>query len=237
MDKMKKGALLLSGQLRSFTQTWQKISEFVKFNNLDVYCHNWQESNVNLVNEVLIPTKQLIENYDVNVPLFEEMQKEIQQKNPKNLVTPDKLINSISLHYGKRKAFELVNLKYDFFVSTRYDIDIKKEINVLDMINAHPDQVITPSEHSYGMVSDIFSIIPNKFASDYFLYPNIVDLFGTPFSEGFIKYLKELVKISESNIEIHNKQRYCPHMLILKNYFEKNIYSLLEGNLSLSIQR
>lgn len=234
---MKKGALLLSGQLRSFTQTWPKLSEFIKLNNLDVYCHNWQEPNVNNVNEILKPTKQLIENYEIKVPLFEEMQKEIEQRNPKDLVTPDKLVNPISLHYGKRKTFELVDLKYDFFVSTRYDIDIKKEINVLDMINAHPDQVITPSEHSYGMISDIFSIIPNRFASDYFLYPNIVEILGTSFSEEFIKYLKELVKLSDSDIETHNKRRYCPHMLVLKNYFEKNIYSLIEGNLSLSIQR
>ena len=232
-----KGALLLSGQLRTFEHTSPKILEFVKSNNLDVYCHNWQEPNVQFVNEQVSPVKQIIEKYEFKIPFFEEQEKEIQQKNPKQLVTPDKLINSISLHYGKRKVFELVDLKYDFFVSTRYDIDIQKEINVLDIVTAHPEQVICPLEHSYGMVSDIFTIIPNKFASDYFLYPNIVELFGNPFDEGFIKYLKEMVKLSDSNVEIHNKQRYCPHMLILKNYFEKTIFSLIEGNLSVSVRR
>jgi hypothetical protein len=39
-----KNCIVLSGQYRTFDQTWENIKRFIDLNQLDVYCHLWSDS-------------------------------------------------------------------------------------------------------------------------------------------------------------------------------------------------
>ncbi len=161
-----KNCIVLSGQYRTFDQTWENIKRFIDLNQLDVYCHLWSDSQdeFNNVIERLNPVRIKLENYEVHKEEFEMMERRIRTMNPKN-PNQDKIAGNASMNYSRKKAFDLIDDEYDTLVYCRYDIKFGQLFDFKDV-----DMLITPFEESYNLISDIFAIMPFSYAKHYFLY-------------------------------------------------------------------
>lgn len=226
-----KNCIVLSGQYRTFDQTRENIKNFIEINDLDVYCHLWSTDvkEVDSVVDHLKPIKYLAEDWTKYQGKFNAIERNILLKNPKPL-SIDKLSGNASMNFGRKKAFELIEGEYDNIVYCRYDIGFKQLFQF-----SHVPVVVTPLEESYNIISDIFAILPWKDAKHYFLFDEYERLHSTPFEDKFIDALKAR-KYPDSDIKIHVDQRYCPHMLLLRNLSMNGVEFTMQ-NLPLHLQR
>jgi hypothetical protein len=118
-----KNCIVLSGQYRTFDQTWENIKKFIDLNQLDVYCHLWSDSQEEFNNVIdrLNPVRIKLENYETHREEFEMMERRIRTMNPKN-PNQDRIAGNASMNYSRKKAFDLINEEYDTLVYCRYDI-------------------------------------------------------------------------------------------------------------------
>jgi hypothetical protein len=214
-----KNCIVLSGQYRTFDQTAENIVQFIKLNNLDVYCHLWTDNidEKRLVTEKLKPEKYLFEKPNSHTQIFEEMETRIRTNNPKPGLN-DKVAGNASMNYSRKQAFNLIEKEYETVVYCRYDIGFTDLFEFKEI-----DRVFTPVEESYNLISDIFAIMPMKYAKHYFLYDEYEKLHSTQFEEKFETWLREEKKYGEENIRIHKYDRYCPHMMLLRNLLTNNV--------------
>jgi hypothetical protein len=226
-----KNCIVLSGQYRTFDKTWENIREFIDINNLDVYCHMWSTNvkEVDNIVERLQPVKYLVEDWTKYVSIFNEIERNVSLKNPKP-ISIDKIGANASMNYSRKKAFDLIEQEYDNVVYCRYDIQFKPTFGF-----AGVDRVVTPLEESYKIISDIFAIIPFKDAKHYFLFDEYERLHSTPFETEFIEVLRKR-GYPENDIKIHVEQRYCPHMILLRNLSMNGVEFTIE-NLPVYLQR
>ena len=211
--------IVLSGEFRSFPRTKEKIKKFISLNNLDVYCHLWStnDDESNYIIEELNPKKIIIEDYNNYKSIFDEIETNIKKNNPKKS-TIDKLANHASMNFGRKKAFELIGGEYDTLVYCRYDIDFNPIFTFQNI-----DTVTTPFEQAYNIISDIFCITPFKYSKHYFIYDVFEELHSKKFEPTFDEFLRFGMKYGEENIMIHNEERYCPHMILLRNLINNNV--------------
>ena len=216
---------------------------------MHLWKENDSEQRVQNIVAKLKPVKYLVEDQLDFIEKFQKMEKNIRKMNPKENYDyefvcidgciyycqypdtcvknipkkttrfTDKIDAIISMHYSRYKAYQLIEKKYDSVIYSRYDLDIKN-FNLEGMITSNPNKVIIPEEQSYGLSSDIFAIVPQKYVDSYFLYPRIEKLLTKKFDNEFKSFLRTFI-LNEKDIEIHDKQRYCPHMLGVINYYEE----------------
>jgi hypothetical protein len=79
--------------------------------------------------------------------------------------------------------------------------------------------------------------MPFEFAKDYFIYDEYERLHSTPFEPEFESYLRDVRIYGEENIRIHKQERYCPHMMLLRNTYMNNIKNVGTNQLTVSLQR
>ena len=229
-----KKCLVISGQYRTFDITWRNIKNFIDLNELDVYAHLWSidENEIKNVKDRLNPVKILTEYYPEHQKYFDDMETRIKSKNPKNLIGNDNLSGAASMHYSRKKAFDLVNkCDYDVVVYCRYDININQNF-YFETVN----NVITPEENSYALISDIFSVMPMSMADSYFLFDEYESLQSSDWESEFIEWLRNVKKYPERDILTHIHNRYCPHLMLMRNIL-KNGHSFEISNLPVSTQR
>lgn len=219
-------ALVISGHLRTFRDIADELVDFVSKNKLDVFMYVWDENNqeeIDYAVEKLKPVKWLAEKNELYAQQFLDAEHRISTVNPKQLITPDRNHVTLSMHFARRKAFELIDKEYDNIVFTRFDTHLVP-FDVYDLVKNHPDTVITPSNEQYGMVSDIFAVIPWKYAEGYFFYHRAEDILNRRFSPEYKVWLKEKFwwENGERDMRLHDENRYCPHQLCMRNYFESN---------------
>jgi hypothetical protein len=99
------------------------------------------------------------------------------------------------------------------------------------------DMMLTPLEESYNLISDIFAIMPFKDAKHYFIYDQYERLHSTQFEPEFELYLKDIRLYGDENIRIHKYERYCPHMMLLRNIYMNNIKNVATNQLTVSLHR
>lgn len=227
-----KNCLILSGQYRTFDKTCGSIKTFVDKNNLDVYCAIWNEDNLNLhkIEDVLSPQKTFILHQEQFIKSFDTIAENILKNNPKQR-NEDKLVGNASMNFCRKVAYELVPEGYDIIVSSRYDVSLGGMV-----IEQIPPFIITPTEQSYGLLSDIFGIVPTQFAKHYFLFDVYEKLHSTKFEPEFLQFLETQLKYPQQDIDIHVNQRYCPHMMLLRNLFMNNV-PVVQMDLPVGIQR
>ncbi len=207
--------IVLSGQYRTFDQTWKNIRNFIDLNGLDVYCHLWStsEEEKNNVIDRLEPKKILVEDNSLYTETFNTIEKNILQNNPKG-VNQDRLSGNASMNYSRRAAYDLIDKdEYDYLVYCRYDIGFRSIFKFENNI----ESIITPLEESYNLISDIFAIMPMKMADSYFLYEEYERLQSTKWEPEFLNWLRNIKKYPERDIQTHIHTRYCPHMLLMRN--------------------
>lgn len=228
-----KNCIVLSGQYRTFDQTWEGIKAFIDANNLDVYCHLWSDSTEEFdsVVERLKPVRIKAQNFELFKDQFEEMEKRIRLAHPKN-PNQDRIAGNASMNFSRKQAFDLVDEEYHTLVYCRYDIKMH-QIFTFDKV----DMLITPFEESYNLISDIFAIMPFEYAKYYFLYDEYERLHSTPFEKEFEDYLRNEKKYGEENIRIHKEDRYCPHMMMLRHIYMNKLRGVTTDKLTVSIQR
>lgn len=219
-------ALIISGHLRTFRSIADDLTKFAITNMLDVYMYVWDQNNqedIDFAVEKLNPKKWLAEKNELYAQQFVDAENRIAQANPKQLITPDRNHVTLSMHFARRKAFELVDKPYDNYVFTRFDTNMYP-FYIDEVVAKHPDVVITPTNEQYGMVSDIFAIIPGKYAENYFFYHRAEDLLSRRFDDEYKKWLgvKFFWETGQRDIKLHDENRYCPHNLCMRNYFETN---------------
>lgn len=232
-----KNCMVLSGQYRTFDQTWPQIKQFVEFNKLDVYCHLWSDpddqENLRQYHEVrdkLNPRKIHQEPFsDALEDRFRGIESRIRAANPKG-PNNDKLMANASMNYSRKYAFDLIKEDYDNVVYCRYDIGFRQ----MFMFN-NIDLVLTPFEESYNLISDIFAIMPMKYAKSYFLFDRYEELNSTPYDERFLNYLRSR-NYPEHDIKTHVDNRYCPHMLLMRSLMEGDAPWRIE-NIPVYLQR
>jgi hypothetical protein len=135
----------------------------------------------------------------------------------------DVLCNHASMNFSRQRAFELVDGVYDNFVYCRYDLDIYSNFKIESIENS----VFVPYEESYNLISDIFCISPMHYAKHYFLFDSFQRLHSSDFEDSFVNFLDSTKKYGSENIRIHREERYCPHMILLRNLYNNGIpYSL-----------
>lgn len=215
-----KNCIIFSGQYRTFGKTKENIKQFIALNDLDVYCHLWSvdESEINDIIENLQPKKILVEDFDCYKPYFESIESSIRFTNPKPS-TMDILSNHASMNFGRKQALDLIEEEYDNFIYCRYDIDF---FNVFKIISLS-DVISVPFEESYNLISDIFCISPFKYAKHYFLFDHFQKIHSSDFEEGFLYYLDKIKQYGSENVRIHREERYCPHMLLLRNLYNNGV--------------
>lgn len=209
-----KGCIVLSGQYRTFDQTWQNIKQFIDINQLDAYCHMWSTDSNEIKNVVdrLNPKNYLFEDNSMFVDKFESIERNILLNNPKG-PNQDKLSGNASMNYGRKAAFNLVpKNEYDCVVYCRYDIGFNQLFSFQDV-----DRIITPIEESYNLISDIFAIMPVNMTNGYFLYDDYERLHSTPWEPEFLEWLRNVKQYPEHDIQTHIKTRYCPHLMLMRN--------------------
>ena len=221
-----RNALIISGHLRTFREIQPDLTGFINHNGLDVFMYVWDEGNqddIDFAVKSLSPKKWLAEKNELYAQKFIDAENRISQKNPKTLITPDKNHVTLSMHFARRKAFELIDGEYDNFVFTRFDTHMYS-FYIDELIEKYPDKVITPTNEQYGMVSDIFAIIPQKYADNYFFYHRAEDILSRRFSQEYKEWLgvKFFWETGQRDIKLHDENRYCPHNLCMRNYFETN---------------
>lgn len=220
-----KNCIVLSGQYRTFDDTWPQLKEFIDLNELDVYCHLWgvadeEENNwqFHQVKDRLQPKRILQEPYSDKLETrFNEIESNIRAKNPKG-PNQDKLAGNASMNYSRKIAYELVNQEYDNLVYCRYDIGFKQMFKFADV-----DIIMTPAEESYNLISDIFAIMPFEQAKYYFLYDNYEYLHSNQFEPEFVEWLRKVKQYPEQDIQTHLNQRWCPHMMLMRNIIMNGI--------------
>jgi hypothetical protein len=228
-----KNCIVLSGQYRTFDQTWENIKRFIDINQLDVYCHLWSNSKEEFNNVVdrLKPVRIKAENYELHKEEFEEMEKRIRQANPKN-ANQDKIAGNASMNYGRKMAFDLVpKSEYDNLIYCRYDIGFRDLFNFKDVNN-----IVVPLEESYNLISDIFAIMPIRMAKSYFLYDDYERLHSTSWEPEFLNWLRNIKRYPEQDIQTHIHTRYCPHLMLMRNIV-MNEHTFIITNLPVYIQR
>lgn len=215
-----KNCIIFSGQYRTFDKTKENIKRFVDLNGLDVYCHLWStdEEEINDIVDNLQPKKILVEDFNYYKEYFDSIESSIRFTNPKPS-TMDILSNHASMNFSRKQAFNLIEEEYDNFIYCRYDIDI---LNVFK-IESIQEAVFVPYEESYNLISDIFCVSPFKYAKDYFLSDNFQKIHSDDFEEGFLYYLDKIKQYGSENIRIHREERYCPHMLLLRNLYNNGV--------------
>lgn len=221
-----KNCIVLSGQYRSFDRTFDSIKQFVESNNLDVYCHLWStdQREIDNVNDKLNPKQFVSHDFSEYSDLFESIESRILKNNPKG-PNQDKLAANASMNYSRRVAYSLVPQNtYDSIIYCRYD-------NLLGnmLLSKQPDTIITPSEESYNLISDIFAYMPISMADSYFLYPNYEDLHSTPWEPKFLEWLRNVKKYPEHDIQTHIHTRYCPHLMLMRNI-------IMNGNTFITVE-
>ena len=161
-------ALVLSGHIRTFNLLKENFKNFLIQNHCDVYCHFWREDNDKIgdVLRVLNPLRYMIEDSELYAEEFQETEKLIREKNPKKHNT-DKIFRTLSMHYARKQAFNLIEKEYDFIVFSRYDTKINPLI-IQEYISKNKNTVIVPQNEAYGMFSDIFAIIPFEYGKNIF---------------------------------------------------------------------
>lgn len=219
-------ALIIAGHLRTFKTIVDDLVNFIDKNKLDVYMFVWDEGNqaeIDFAIDKLKPVKWKTERNEIYAKGFFDAEARIEQVNPKQLITPDKNHVTLSMHFARRQAFELIEREYDNLVFTRFDTNLFP-FNLDEVIQNHPDVVITPTNEQYGMVSDIFAIIPWKYAENYFFFERVEDILSRRFSDDYKEWLLEKFwwENKERDIRLHDENRYCPHQLCMRNYFETN---------------
>ena len=219
-------ALIMAGHVRTFKNIAEELTHFISFNELDVYLYIWDEGNQNEIDFVvktLKPVKWKVEKNELYLPEFLEAEQRIVKKNPKELITPDKIFATLSMHFARRKAFELIEKEYNNVVFSRFDTHMNA-FRVRAIVSEFPDAVLTPTNEQYGMVSDIFAIIPWKYADNYFFHLRAEDILSRRFNEKTKEWLsvKFFWENGQRDIRLHDENRYCPHMLCMRNFFETN---------------
>lgn len=216
----------MAGHVRTFKSIAEDLTHFIRFNELDVYLYIWDEGNqdeIDYVIKTLKPVKWKAEKNELYLPEFLEAEQRIAKKNPKELITPDKNFATLSMHFARRKAFELIEKEYDNVVFSRFDTHMNA-FRVRAIVSEFPDAVITPTNEQYGMVSDIFAIIPWQHREGYFFYNRAEDILNRRFDRNTKEWLTEKFfwPTGQRDIVLHDENRYCPHLLCMRNYFESN---------------
>ena len=227
-----KQALVLSGQYRSFATTCNNIRKFAELNDMDVYLHLWSKDpkEIQHVYETLQPKGAAVDNPDIWLPLFYDLERRIKTKNPKSLRHNDKVAQNASMHYSRKRAYELIQQPYDQITYSRFDLSIEPfEVDSVD-------KLITPTAEAWGVISDIFSTFPSEMAPGYFLYDNYETIHSRPFEPAFAEFIKQRLGYDENTIRIHATERYCPHMLLVRSLWLNGI-EWEEVNLPIQIQR
>lgn len=212
-----KNCLVIAGEYRTFDQTYETIAKFAAINDLDIYCHLWakDETEVKDVEEKLNPTSIKWDSFNEFEEGFVKMEKRIKNANPK-WPNQDRIVNQASMNYSRKIAYESVPKdKYDYVVFARYDLLFLRPFT----IQWKPHTVVTAVAQSWGLISDVFVVLPSKYAQHFFLYNEYERLRSTPFEEDFIDYLRYDFKYGDNNIRIHRDERYCPHMILIRNFF------------------
>lgn len=210
-----KNCIVLSGQYRTFDQTWENIKTYIDANEMDVYCHLWStdEREIQNVRERLNPTKLLVEDFSQYENAFLDIEKRVHAANPKPK-TIDSISKNASMNYGRFIAYNLIEEEYDNLSYCRYDLGFNPPFKFTEV-----GFIVTPQEESYNLISDIFAVMPFKWASSYFLYNNYERLHSTQFEPEFEDWLRNVKRYPESDIITHKETRYCPHMILLRNLF------------------
>lgn len=228
-----KSCIVLSGQYRTFDKTWKGIKEFIDLNNLDVYCHLWSDDVQEIENiKTRLKPKAILahdpKNYESEFNQIEQRIRQAHIKGPNQ----DKLAGNASMNFGRKKAFELIQESYDMLVYCRYDIQFNKvfEFTKLDML-------LTPLEESYNLISDIFAIMPFKDAKHYFIYDQYEKLHSTQFEPEFEHYMRDVRQYGDNNMKIHMTERYCPHMMLLRNIYMNGVKHVNTNQITVSLQR
>lgn len=219
-------ALVISGHLRTFKNIVDDLVNFINTNSLDVYMYIWDEKNqdeIQFAVDRLNPVKWKTEPNEIYAKGFFDAEARIEQINPKQLITPDRNHVTLSMHFARRQAFNLIEKEYDNVVFTRFDTSLFP-FQITEVIEKHPDVVITPTNEQYGMVSDIFAIIPWQYADSYFFFDRAEDILSRRFSDEYKVWLREKFwwENGERDMRLHDENRYCPHQLCMRNYFETN---------------
>lgn len=224
---MATNALVIAGHIRTFREISDELFAFKDANELDTYVFMWDEGNdeeIENVVKTLNPTMWVARKNELVLQNFLDAEKRIHEKNPKQLINPDKVFATLSMHYARRQAFELMNREYDNIIFTRFDTHIFP-FSLDNTISNHPDTVITPTNEQYGMVSDIFAIVPWKYADNYFFYNRAENILSRRFDDGLKKWLLEEKfwwENKERDVKLHDENRYCPHLLCMRNFYETN---------------
>ena len=229
-----RNCIVLSGEYRTFDQTWEQLKQFIDINELDVYCFlkSNNQTEIDNVKERLNPKKILVDTLKDHEDEWLRMEDNIRTKLPKGNPM-DRIYNSIfPMHYGRKLGFDLINGEYDNLVFCRYDIKLNKLFTFHNV-----DVILTPTEQAYNIISDIFAIMPFKMAKHYFLYDNIENLLSTQFEPKFEEHLKKRINYADWEINIHKHERYCPHIMILRNLFNTNTEYVSTPQLDVMIQR
>lgn len=140
-------ALVMSGHLRTFKDIAEEVKHFVSLNELDVYLYIWDEGNqedIDYVVKTLQPVKWLAEKNELYAQDFLDAEERIAKKNPKQLITPDRNHVTLSMHFARRKAYELIEKEYDNIVYSRFDTRITT-FKVRPLVEQYKDAVITPT--------------------------------------------------------------------------------------------
>jgi hypothetical protein len=201
-----KKCIVLSGEYRTFDKTWQNIQKFIELNDLDVYCHVWADKNstenkrqFHAIRDRLKPKQMLQEPMEPYCDIFDGIDQHIRFNNPKG-PNQDRLAGNASMHYSRKKAFDLIKEEYDVLVYCRYDIAITPF-----EFHANIPVLLSPTEQAYNIISDIFAIMPFEFAPDYFLYDNYEQLHSTPFEPEFENWLRDVKNYGEKISEYIKK--------------------------------
>jgi hypothetical protein len=228
-----KNCIVLSGQYRTFDQTWKGIKEFIDLNNLDVYCHLWTDNleEVKNVADRLNPIKIDFSNPKNYENQFNEIEHRIRLAHTKG-PNQDKLAGNASMNFSRKKAFQLIEQDYDMLVYCRYDIRFNKMFQFTKL-----DMMLTPLEESYNLISDIFAIMPFKDAKHYFIYDEYERLHSTQFEPEFEHHMRDVRQYGDENMRIHMNERYCPHMMLLRNIYMNGIKQVSTNQITVSLQR
>lgn len=228
-----KNCIVLSGHYRTFDTTWKNIKSFIDENELDVYCHLWEDvdkeeskrQQQSVIEKFQLNDNQfLCECSDKYKQQFLNIEKEIKESNPKpNLIIKDNIANNASMHFARKRAFDLIKEKYDVVVYCRYDLIFDSIFKFQDV-----DCILTPEAECYNLMSDIFAIMPFKYAKKYFFFDDFERLLSTQFEPEFEKWLNDIHNYGEQNIKIHKYHSYNPHMMMLRHFvMSKTPYKIL----------
>lgn len=228
-----KNCIVLSGEFRTFRDTVNNIKEFIQNNELDVYSFLWSDDvdEKRFILEELKPVNYRFEKYSTHKDIFDEIETRVRLKHPKNAPN-DKVAGNASMNFARKQAYSLIRKDYDNIVYCRYDIDIYQQF----VIAEQPHAILTPREESYNLISDIFAVIPSEYAPHYFLYEEYERLHSTQFEPRFEEWLRTIKQYGEENIRIHKHERYCPHMMLLRNLFNNNV-PLIQQDIPVRLKR